>query len=74
MESQELTLSVLGLCTRGPHVVSIFHLVGVFASEKQVGKCASNTVLFREELKPRISGKTCPGEAHNVVLGYKIIK
>ena len=63
MESQELTLSALGLCTHGHHVVSIFHVVGVFTSEKQLRKCASDTVLFREELKQRIRGKTCPGEA-----------
>ena len=49
--SQALTLSVLrlqeawGLCAHGPQVVNLFHLLGGFDICKELGKCASHTVI-----------------------------
>ena len=79
MVSQGLTLSVLrlhqacGLCAQGQQEASIFHLVGVLASVKQLRKCSSDVLSrhFREELKQTVGEGSVQGRPHRFLLGYR---
>ena len=75
--SQGLTLSVLryqqvwGLCAHGHRLVHFFHLVGVLASVKQLGKHASDLGTSERSQSRRYGEEPVLGRPYRILLSYK---